>query len=574
MIKIKQLLSKGFFPFQLPPCFTAERFGNKHHALTISFKKIPQLTSRKCSSIRPELYSVARIGHSRRLTSIVNPVTQYFLAHLISSHWKDLEKHYMKSPISLSTPEITEDAERSILFTPIKELQEKKVILSAGHKYVLISDIAQFFPTIYTHTIGWSLDGKDVAKPKQYAKNLYPNDLGILLDKKIGHCQSSQTIGIPIGPDTSHILAEVIGTAIDEELIKRLGKQPIGFRFVDDFYLFFDTLTEAEDALTKLSGAMSFFELKINSVKTKIISVEELSEETWKYSLQQFKFETASKKQKNSINHYFDLSNRTAKQHHDENVMVYAIKRLKGVIVKKQNWELFEAYLCRALLLHPNVLQDVAQIFCTYHKYEYIQDKQRISKTINRLVLDHAHLEHHSEIAWSLWLAKELNIKLGAEACKALSQNTSSICLILAFDLQISGLLESNLDVRLFSDLLDVKELWRTNWLLAYEAGIRNWMGASESSINNDDFFSILNKHKISFYDASKKLELLFKPKSSSLSPDELMGYFDSDDDIVEDFEFLEESEDYTDAGVSTLLDVLLEDRNDLESEYEDDIPF
>lgn len=571
MIKIKELLSSGVFPSQLPPCFNTRSLGQKHHGITLKINKVNDLTSKKCSAIRPETYSVARIGHSRRLTSIVNPITQFYLSRLIAQNWSIIDKHYQKSSLSLSNPMIVENGGRSIKFTPLKELQEKKIIKSAGYKYVLISDVSQFFPTLYTHTIGWALDGKDIAKPKQYAKNLHPNDFGILLDRKIGNCQSNQTIGIPIGPDTSHIIAELVATGVDIELLKLLEDKPAGFRFVDDYYLFFETQQAAEDALSKLSNSMSTYELKINAVKTKITSLEELSEDTWKYSLQQFYFEQAKKKQRNSINHYFDLAFRTAKTHQDENVMVYAIRRIKGVIVKKKNWELFESYLCKVLISYPNAMQDIAHILFTYNYYGYISDKDRISRSLNRLILDHAILEHHSEIAWALWLSRELNIKIKAESCRVLSQIKSSVCLILAYDLQLNGLLEEPLDITKFSELLNEKELWRTNWLLAYEAGIRNWMGADHSKIKNDTYFGILDSYNISFYDSSSKLDLLFVPKYQ-ITDEVLNQYFESDADLENEFDFMEETEDYSDLREHTFSEII-ESFEDLDDDNVNKIP-
>ncbi|MEZ0233197.1 MAG: RNA-directed DNA polymerase [Methylophilaceae bacterium] len=571
MIKIKELLSHGVMPSQLPPCFSSTSFGKKHNVITKQITLLPELTSKKCAAIRPELFSVARIGHSRRLTSIVNPITQYYLSRVIAQNWKSLQKHYAKSSLSLSKPEIVEGGSRSIAFTPIRELQEKKVIDSAGYKYALISDISQFFPTIYTHTIGWALDGKEIAKPKQYAKNLHLNDLGILLDKRVGHCQSSQTIGVPVGPDTSHILAEIIGVAIDLELEKKLTQKPAGFRFVDDYYLFFHTKDAAEDALAKLSNSMSYFELKINSVKTKIIPIDDLSEETWKYSLQQFKFESSRKKQKNSINHYFDLAFRMAKLHLDENVMVYAIKRLKGEIVKKKNWKLFEAYLCKVLLMYPNTIQDISHLLITYKLYDYIEDKSPLARTLNQLILGHALLEHHSEIAWALWLSRELKIKLEHGACVAVNNISSSVCLILAYDLQLNGLLETNIDQTKFQNFLDPKELWRTNWLLAYEAGIRDWMGTTKASILADPYFGVLAKYGVNFYDNKMTLQPIFSPKT--ILPD-----LDSDELINDEFFFLEETDDYTGLEV-TLLDELIEELDEpvehtTFEDFEDDIPF
>lgn len=71
-------------------------------------------------------------------------------------------------------------------------------------------------------------------------------------------------MGLPIGPDTSHIIAEAIATSVDLELKKRLKSWPAGFRYVDDYFLFFGSSVEADAALAALSRALEDFELQIN----------------------------------------------------------------------------------------------------------------------------------------------------------------------------------------------------------------------------------------------------------------------------------------------------------------------
>ncbi|MEO6825614.1 MAG: RNA-directed DNA polymerase [Nitrosospira sp.] len=60
---------------------------------------------------------------------------------------------------------------------------------------------------------------------------MFGNDL----DHRCQSFQDGQTISIPIGPDSSHILAEIIGVAMDLRLNEELKYWPAGFRYVDDF---------------------------------------------------------------------------------------------------------------------------------------------------------------------------------------------------------------------------------------------------------------------------------------------------------------------------------------------------
>jgi len=93
-------------------------------------------------------------------------------------------------------------------------------------------DISKFYPTIYTHTIAWALLGKE--KAKFYFKQ--KDNLAALiadgdsdaelykyaesLDNAIRACQERQSIGIPIGPDSSHILAEAVACSFLLPILK------------------------------------------------------------------------------------------------------------------------------------------------------------------------------------------------------------------------------------------------------------------------------------------------------------------------------------------------------------------
>jgi hypothetical protein len=52
-------------------------------------------------------------------------------------------------------------------------------------------------------------------------------------------------MGLPVGPDTSFVLAELIGARIDQDLQNEIPRLR-GVRYVDDFHLYFDSRAEAE----------------------------------------------------------------------------------------------------------------------------------------------------------------------------------------------------------------------------------------------------------------------------------------------------------------------------------------
>ena len=64
--------------------------------------------------------------------------------------------------------------------------------------------------------------------------------------------QDGQTLGIPIGPDASRVISELIGVALDRS-IQNSEPSLNGIRFIDDFFFFADTASEAENLDLKIS---------------------------------------------------------------------------------------------------------------------------------------------------------------------------------------------------------------------------------------------------------------------------------------------------------------------------------
>lgn len=543
MTKLQLLLLKGFFPSQLPPCFSAADFSKKSGAIK---KKLNTSQPKGFNGhAQLEVFSVARATHSRRTISLVNPIPQFYLANHIATGWKKIIKHYENSPLSVSKPVLVESENRAILITPLKQLNEIKVIRSAGHRYVLISDVAQFFPTLYTHAIPWALDGKSKVKSKLQSRKKKANkSFGDQLDHLLTRCQDWQTSGIPIGPDTSHVVAEIIGTAIDVDLVEELEGAPSGFRYVDDFYFFFDTYAEAGLAEAALQKILRRYELKQNIQKTKIISIERLLEDSWTFALQNFKFADGKKQQRRDISHFFDIAFKYASENVDENVMKFSLKKIQTVIIKKENWELVEAYLCRVALSYPNTLQEIAHILSTYHFHKFELNLVRLSSTMSKLIQEHAQLEHHSEVVWALWICSELKIKLPLEITALLTDFQSSPSLILALDMEKRGLLTKSFDKRKLLKHASKKALYGHMWLLSYESGVNKWISKNDSYLTTDSFFSVLRGESVSFYHPNRKLEPIFKRRPGlGVGKDP----FDMDTDVTDDFEFIDIDDDYND---------------------------
>ena len=520
MDRIERLLGHGYFPSQLPPSFTTLDLA-AHHAILyaewLALQPKPEKGAKipRAPSSRPELFSVAHVGHQRRAISLPNPVSQTYLATHVIRHWAEFLKHYRQSRLSVSRPRFLKAGTRAANIPSMQLLYDRKVLLSAGYRFMLRTDVSRFFPTIYTHSVPWAFHTKAIAKKKQNPTAKY---FGNLLDLSLRQGQEGQTIGLPIGPDTSHIIAEAIATSVDLELKKRLKSLPAGFRYVDDYYLFFPTAHEAEAALAALIGSLKDFELQINFEKTKTCSVLEITDDFWTHQLRSFEIAATGRKQASDINHFFELAKDLSRQNSDESVATYALKRASSILVRKENWDRFEAHVCHVAMEYPNTLQTVARLFSTYAGVGYKVGRNRLERLVNSLVQDHAPLGHHSEVCWCLWMCKDIGPTLTDSNVDLVAEMHSSVCGLLLLDLAATGKLKKLPKTTYWKLHAESTEALRGDlWLLSYEAGLRGWAGFTHAHIVGDQHFARLRNLDIHFYDDTATLSPIFKVKVNAL---------------------------------------------------------
>lgn len=101
------------------------------------------------------------------------------------------------------------------------ELPRLRALRWRAGRYLLQSDINQFYPTIYTHSVPWALHTKALSKAalKSGKKKSSVVLLGDQLDTLLQRLNDGQTHGIPIGPDTSLVVAEILLAAADQALV-------------------------------------------------------------------------------------------------------------------------------------------------------------------------------------------------------------------------------------------------------------------------------------------------------------------------------------------------------------------
>jgi hypothetical protein len=258
---LKSILTRGFLPQELPPLFTSKKLG----ALATLSNLPVELIARdsKAKWTQPVSHNLARPGGLRRRLSIPNPGSYFRLAQVFSSSLPTLAPIWASSPYSKTSPVLTNTSLRAVVPNS-SDRASPRALSRVGARYLLRTDISQFYSSVYTHLIPWVLHSKSVAKAKSRDITL----LGNALDKELMACQNGQTKGITIGPDVSLRIAELLLSGVDKKLSQEC-RIVSGTRFIDDIELTFTKLADAEAALAGLERLLAELELQLNASKTK-----------------------------------------------------------------------------------------------------------------------------------------------------------------------------------------------------------------------------------------------------------------------------------------------------------------
>lgn len=173
----------------------------------------------------------------------------------------------------------------------IHEFFESKAYHQCEKKYDFMAqlDISKCFDSIYTHSIAWATLGKKVVKDQMallgnsVLKNNFANDFDSLMQKQ----NYNETNGILIGPEVSRVFAEMILQKVDFNLETLLLASNLVhdvnysiFRYVDDYFVFFNSKKEYKVIVNTLIDCLSEYKLGLNTEKELIYSKPIITEIT------------------------------------------------------------------------------------------------------------------------------------------------------------------------------------------------------------------------------------------------------------------------------------------------------
>jgi len=522
---LKKLLEKGYFPKEVPPPFQSKRFAEK------SSEIITSLASSKDKFKKSQIlnYSLSKGRYSRRILGIPNPKHFLMLSQFISSNWALFKKTYKLSNYSSSLP-LQKEAKRAFR-TKSTSLNNFRFLLiekSFNKRFELRFDIAQFYSSLYTHSITWSIMGKSLAKTtlnqklsinkNQWKKlleidssaNLY--EVSNSLDALVRACQDQQSIGIPVGPDTSFLIAELIGCRIDNEIRDALNSNVEGIRYFDDYYFYVDSYNEAERVLKISQKILNEYQLEINDKKIYIKEVPFSFENKWAIELSNFRFINAEKFE---LRNFFDITSKLIEEypHESEQIIQYSLQRFEfgNIKIHEETWDFFLILILKLQTIDPSNLDQLLKILISYKSLISDDSKVKIKKIMEMLINENLELNHSFEVSWSLWILKSLEIKCQSQLLVKILNSKDNFSKLIVLDLIQAKLYDGKkvlLTKLLNSITFSISDFYSENWLFVYESIKKNWIPSYNNTfLDEDEFTKILKDNDVEFYDSSKQIK-------------------------------------------------------------------
>lgn len=277
----QRLVKEWYFPEQniLPPCFSVENFNlNTNPYFKINKKK---------TKFKPDSSELIKIKYPKslltdRIFSIQNPKHYHDIVYRIIDDWdnivnilfnKDLKIYSYSLPIPLNTSGNPLRSWR-LIYERIQMAEKDVVLESYKYEFIARSDITNFYNSIYTHSISWAIHWieymEDTTKRNDYT--LVWNKI----DKLVQYSNKARTNWVWIWSALNDLIAEIILSAIDLNVSKKLTEENIDFiwtRFKDDYRFLCHSKEDANLILKTLEQELSQFHLLINEAKTTVFEL-------------------------------------------------------------------------------------------------------------------------------------------------------------------------------------------------------------------------------------------------------------------------------------------------------------
>lgn len=520
------LLSLGYFPRELPPTFTTREFGENSAEIISEWKNsgIFKMTNKSigktpCKRKRrgaytfelrnteAEVISKPKRGYERRDIHITHPVPQSLLANELAQHWRSVQGWLSRAVYSEDKIRTSGSYDRAIKDINFQLHRAKKSYIECTADWLVKTDITRFYPTIYTHSIPWAAYGKEKVK-----KNLghYTGSLADRIDLLVRSCNRNQTVGIPIGPETSGIIAEVISARIDCDFKESNGdvSKSMVDRLQDDWTVGVGSLDKAEKIISSISKIYRGYGLDINGSKTSIEHIVSTKETSWVSEIGAFLSHRPGQLSGSRLREFLTLCVRLQANNRSEPIINYALTVIESRQISQSDVEALESFLLKAAVVAPNSMDRVCRVTLNiHHKTKSISTKRVTDRFVN-LAERNLSRGHLFEAIWLLYTIRGLKRPFRSKLlCDSLEVMNSSVLALIVLDMKSKGLGIGTLPISKWeSEFSEDTVLSGWSWLLAYEGFRHGWLN-DKKNLMQRPFFKPLIKRNISFYQDDRNIQ-------------------------------------------------------------------
>jgi len=440
------LLGHGLFAEKLPPVFTSENFceyykSNISASACQKNSKFIYFESMRHTNI-PRAFGIPEPFAYAKLCTVLKDnwdrIRNVLQANTANDDYKVSRIHIRKMSESASLMTLSYDQdlepedEDAIVYDTLPETPESMdysdsinndaifamnyknwkldgdpmINFSLGMRYVVKTDISQCFPSAYSHSIPWALEGKTQCKSNVRNKIAFWSDE---LDKACRGIKDNETNGLIIGPHASNVLSEIILTAIDKKV------RSDGFKYIrniDDYTCYVESYEKAEEFLVKLSAELREYCFTLNYKKTTIEELPQASAEEWVQILKdKYAIERDNEICYDMARAYLDTAILAMKNNGNSAAsLFFAIKVLgnadKPITEQAQNYCIRR--MCDLAIIYPYLLPNMEQ-----YVFEAFNASSEIIENFTRVLYeDSIKRKNYEGVSYSLYYAVKYDFKL------------------------------------------------------------------------------------------------------------------------------------------------------------------
>ncbi|HZF56044.1 MAG TPA: RNA-directed DNA polymerase [Polyangiaceae bacterium] len=462
MTRRRTLLERGYFPKELPPHFFTEEFAafaSQYANRTLIQQNPPTNGFTECTP-----FELAAPSGTHRTLSLPHPLTFTALVDVIASNWKKIHSKASKSTISRSKPVYVKQGRRSIVpHISYRAADRDRLLIRSGYRYLLKADVSQFYPTLYSHAIGWAIDKR--LRDKRYWRN--QSFLGKRIDNAVVNTQGKRSQGLPIGNDVSFLLGELVLSEVDKSL--KLGDDR-ALRWLDDYEIACATREDAERILSTLQASLLNFGLRANPSKTEIVQLPRPVAPPWLRAVRDVVTEMLGSGPPD-LDRFFDHAYEVHNKYPDSAVFNYAFGHLfrlpNPTIPVAQR---AQGAIMQAVLAEPGCAQKAVAVLTYWNLNGMILDKALLQRTTTEAIRVQANRGFSSDVAWLLFFCIQNQASLGPPAAKLLRECRDDCIALQSLHMKKAGLLPSTFKPGILREHLINPDLDGPHWLLLYEA--------------------------------------------------------------------------------------------------------